>query len=67
MKAIGIIVTLAAVAGAAVAAIKFAPVIKEKMAAKKAAKEAEDACCDCECECECECDCDEAAEENVAE
>lgn len=61
MKAIGIIVALAAVAGAAVAAIKFAPVIKEKMAAKKAAKEAEDACCDCDC------DCDEAAEEDVAE
>jgi hypothetical protein len=57
MKALGIIVALAAVAGAAIAAIKFAPVIKEKIAAKKAAKEAEDACCDC----------DDAAKEDIAE
>lgn len=69
MKVLGIVVALAAVAGAAVAAIKFGPAIKEKIAAKKAEKEAAaDACdcdcdCACDCECECECECEAEAEE----
>ena len=65
MKALGVVVALAAVAGAAVAAVKFAPALKEKVAAKKAAK-SEEVECECECEdadaeCACECEADEAA------
>lgn len=63
MKVLGIVVALAAVAGAAVAAIKFGPAIKEKIAAKKAEKEAAADECACDCECECECECEAEAEE----